>query len=58
MLRWAIIFFLLAVAASIFGFGGLAAAFAGVARILFFVFVILFVVMLILGLLGRRSPRA
>lgn len=47
MLRWALIFFLLAVVAAIFGFGGLAVAFAGVAKILFAAFVVLFIVALI-----------
>jgi uncharacterized membrane protein YtjA (UPF0391 family) len=54
MLGWAIFFFILAILASIFGFGGLSAAFAGVAKILFFVFIILFVVALVFGFRGRR----
>jgi uncharacterized membrane protein YtjA (UPF0391 family) len=57
MLRWAILFFVLAVIASIFGFGGLSAAFAGVAKILFFLFVIVFIVFLLAGAVrGRRPP--
>jgi uncharacterized membrane protein YtjA (UPF0391 family) len=56
MLGWAILFFILAVVASIFGFGGMAAAFAGVAKILFFVFVILFILALIFGFRGRSRP--
>lgn len=56
MLGWALFFFILAVVASIFGFGGLAAAFAGVAKILFFVFIVLFIVALIFGIRGRRRP--
>jgi uncharacterized membrane protein YtjA (UPF0391 family) len=46
----------LAIVASIFGFGGMAAAFASVAKILFFVFIVLFLVTLFLGLVkGRRT---
>jgi uncharacterized membrane protein YtjA (UPF0391 family) len=58
MLGWAILFFILAVAASIFGFGGLAATFAGVAKILFFVFLVLFILALIFGFRGRKRPPA
>lgn len=56
MLGWALFFFILAIVASIFGFGGMAAAFASVAKILFFVFIVLFLVTLFLGLVkGRRT---
>jgi len=47
MLKWALIFLVLAVVAAIFGFGGIAGGFALVAKILFFTFVIFFVVALI-----------
>jgi uncharacterized membrane protein YtjA (UPF0391 family) len=40
--------------AAIFGFGGLAAASADIARILFFIFVVIFVVLLVLGLMAAR----
>jgi uncharacterized membrane protein YtjA (UPF0391 family) len=53
MLNWALTFFIIAIIAAIFGFGGIAIAAAGVAKILFYVFVILFVISLIAGL-GRR----
>ena len=56
MLGWALFFFILAIVASIFGFGGMAAAFASVAKILFFVFIVLFLVTLFLGLLKGRRP--
>ncbi|WP_128658326.1 DUF1328 domain-containing protein [Paenibacillus sp. 598K] len=52
MLRWAAIFFIIAIVAAIFGFGGIVDAAAGVAKVLFFIFLILFVVSLITG---RRS---
>ncbi|MFA7441087.1 MAG: DUF1328 domain-containing protein [Sphingomonadaceae bacterium] len=38
MLKWAIAFFLVALIAAIFGFGGVATASAGIAKIIFFVF--------------------
>jgi len=53
MLYWAAVFFVIALLAAIFGFGGLAASAVGVAKILFFVFLVLAVVSF---LFGRRSP--
>ena len=55
MLGWAILFFILAIVAAVFGFGGLSATFAGVAKILFIIFIILLIVSLIFGFRGRRS---
>ena len=42
MLRWAIGFFILALIAALFGFGGLAATATGIGKILFFGFLLLF----------------
>lgn len=53
MLSWALIFFVVAIIAAVFGFGGIATASAGVAQILFFLFLVLFVVSLIMGLARR-----
>ena len=53
MLGWAIGFFLAALVAAVFGFGGIASAFTGIAIILFWVFLGLFVVSLVFGSLGR-----
>ena len=44
MLYWAILFFVVAIVAAVFGFGGIASASAGIAQILFFIFLVLFVV--------------
>lgn len=55
MLKWALIFFILAILASIFGFGGLSSAFAGLAQILFFLFIVLFIIALVFGFRGRRG---
>ena len=49
MLRWTIIFLVVAIIAAIFGFGGLAAGAAGIAKVLFVIFIILFLVSLISG---------
>lgn len=53
MLRWALAFFIIAIVAAIFGFGGIAVAAAGVAKILFFLFLVLFLVALLGGLVRR-----
>ena len=52
MLYWAAVFFVIALLAAIFGFGGLAASAAGAAKILFFVFLVF---ALVSFLFGRRS---
>lgn len=56
MLNYVVTFFILAVLASIFGFGGLAADFAGIAKFLALIFVVLFVASLIYSMLsGKRT---
>jgi uncharacterized membrane protein YtjA (UPF0391 family) len=52
MLSWAILFFILALVAAVFGFGGFAGTFAGIAKVLLALFVIAFIVSLVMG---RRS---
>lgn len=49
MLKWTIVFFILAIIAGVFGFGGLATGFAFAAKILFFGFIAL----MILSLVGQ-----
>ena len=51
MLGWAITFLVISLLAALFGFTGMAVAFAGIAKILFFVFIVLFVLSLIFHLL-------
>lgn len=53
MLHYALVFFLIAVVAAIFGFGGIAAGAVEIAKILFFLFLVLFVVSLVLGIIRR-----
>jgi uncharacterized membrane protein YtjA (UPF0391 family) len=54
MARWAIIFFVIALIAAIFGFGGIAGEAAWIGKILLFVFLILAVLSLFTG--RRRLP--
>lgn len=53
MLYYALVFLVIALLAAVFGFGGIAVAFAGVAKLLFLIFIVLFVVSLFAHL-GRR----
>ena len=52
MLRWALIFFVIALVAAVFGYGGIAGASAGIAKMLFIGFVVVAAIALILSL-GR-----
>ena len=54
LLRWAIGFFIVALIAAVLGFGGVAVAAAGIAKIIFYLFVLLFVLAL-LGHFFRRD---
>jgi uncharacterized membrane protein YtjA (UPF0391 family) len=54
MLGWTLTFLIIAVIAAAFGFGGIAVAAAGIAKILFYIFLILFLVSLV-GSLVRRA---
>jgi uncharacterized membrane protein YtjA (UPF0391 family) len=55
VLYYALVFFVIAVIAALFGFGGIAAGAVEIAKILFFIFLVLFVVSFAIGLL-RRIP--
>jgi uncharacterized membrane protein YtjA (UPF0391 family) len=55
MLSWALTFLIIALIAAVFGFGGIYVAAAGIAKILFFVFVVLFVISLVTGGMARRD---
>jgi uncharacterized membrane protein YtjA (UPF0391 family) len=54
MLYWTLLFFVIALIAGVLGFGGIAAATAEIAKILFFLFLVLFAASLIMGLFRRR----
>lgn len=51
LLEWALIAFVVAVVAAIFGFGGIARGAASIAKFLFGLFLVVAVVLLIIGLL-------
>ena len=53
MLKWAAIFFVIAIVAAVFGFGGIAAGATEIAKILFFIFLIVFVITLIMGIVRK-----
>jgi uncharacterized membrane protein YtjA (UPF0391 family) len=55
MLKWALIFAVVALIAGALGFGGIAGAAAGVAKFLFFLFVIGFLIFLALGVFAGRK---
>ena len=55
MLRWALIFLVVALVAGFLGFGHVYAAAASIAQILFLIFVVLFVVSLVMHLIRGRS---
>jgi uncharacterized membrane protein YtjA (UPF0391 family) len=55
MLRLALFFLVISLVAALFGFGGIAAAAADIARILFFIFVAIFVVLLVAGLMAGST---
>lgn len=54
MLRYAVIFLVIALVAALLGFTGIAAGAVEIARVLFFVFLVLFVVSLVFGLMRRK----
>lgn len=56
MLHYAIVFFVLALIAAVFGFGGIAATSASIAKLFFIGFIVLAIVTLAFG--GRWGRRA
>ncbi|MGK2286798.1 DUF1328 domain-containing protein [Pedomonas sp. V897] len=56
MLYWAAAFFVIALIAALFGFSGIAVASVGIAKIIFFVFLVLFLISLVLALFNRKPP--
>jgi uncharacterized membrane protein YtjA (UPF0391 family) len=53
MLYWTLIFLIVAIVAAFLGFGGMAIAAAGIAKILFFIFLVLFLVSLLTNVFRR-----
>ena len=54
MLYWALVFLVVAIVAGLLGFGAVAFAAAGIAKLLFFLFLVLFLVSLVMHV-GRRA---
>lgn len=53
MLSWALTFFVVAIIAAVLGFTSIAGAAAGIAKILFFIFLVLFVISAVMGATRR-----
>lgn len=53
MLSWSITFLIIAIIAAVLGFGGIAGTAVGIAKLLFFIFIVLFILSLIFG----RRPK-
>ncbi len=56
MLGWVITFLVIALIAAALGFGGLAGTAVGLAKIVFYIFLVLFVISLVYSLVTGRSP--
>ena len=56
MLRWTVIFLVVAIIAAIFGFGGVDPGAASIAKILFFIFIVLFLLSIIFGRSRTSDP--
>jgi uncharacterized membrane protein YtjA (UPF0391 family) len=56
MLRLAITLLIISLLFAVFGFTGIAASFAGVAKLLFYVFIALFVIAAIANVLKGNAP--
>lgn len=55
MLRWSVIFFVIAIIAAIFGFGGIAEGVASIAKVLYFIFLALFIIAILFWGRGFRK---
>jgi uncharacterized membrane protein YtjA (UPF0391 family) len=55
MLKWALFFFIISIVAAAFGFTGISEATAGIAKILFFIFIVVFLVLLVLGIMAGEA---
>jgi len=54
MLHYAVVFFVIALIAAVFGFGGIAAGAVEIAKILFFVFLVIAAITFVMSLLRKR----
>jgi len=56
MLSWALTFLVIALIAALLGFTGVAGTAVGIAKLLFWVFVVLFLVSIVASLVRGKSP--
>jgi uncharacterized membrane protein YtjA (UPF0391 family) len=54
MLHYALVFFVIALIAAVFGFGGIAAGAVEIAKVLFFLFLLIAAITFVMGLLRKR----
>jgi len=54
MLHYALVFFVIALIAAVFGFGGIAAGAVEIAKILFFLLLVIAAVTFVMGLMRKR----
>ena len=55
LVRWAVVFLVIAIIAAVFGFGNIAAGAADIAKVLFFIFLAICVLLFVLGAVTYRS---
>jgi uncharacterized membrane protein YtjA (UPF0391 family) len=55
LLRWALLFAVIAIIAGILGFGGVAGASWEIAKVLFWIFLAIFVILLLMGIFAART---
>lgn len=55
MLHYAVVFLVIALIAALFGFGGIVAGAVGIAKILFFIFIVMAVISFVVSLLKGRG---
>ena len=55
LLKWAVVFLVISLIAALFGFTGIAAGSADIARVLFFIFLAVCVALFVLGLTVFKS---
>jgi uncharacterized membrane protein YtjA (UPF0391 family) len=56
MLSWVVTFLIIALIAGVLGFGGIAGASIGIAKIIFFIAIVLFLLSLLTGVVRRGRP--
>jgi uncharacterized membrane protein YtjA (UPF0391 family) len=54
MLHYAVVFFVIALIAALFGFGGIAAGAVSIAKTLFFIFTVLAIASFLFGVIKKR----